>query len=149
MTNTETNEVVEIAPTLLVNETIVVNDKPATNPVSKKKNEAKKTTVKKSVVKKEKTTAKPDSIMEKETEEVETTLDFKPEMIEIFKTTYGYYRYWVKNILADGGIKKFRFVKDVESYNGKIAVAKTEIEKAKKALADYRTKNPDNVKICW
>ena len=72
----------------------------------------------------------------------------KIEMINIFKTTYGYWRYWVKNILADGGISKFRFAKDEGSYNGKIAVAKPEAEKAKKVLAEYKTKNPDTV-VMW
>ena len=69
----------------------------------------------------------------------------KIEMVNIFSTTYGYYRYWVKNILADGGISKFRFVKDTDSYNGKIAVAKPEVEKAKKVLAEFQKKNPDTV----
>jgi len=72
----------------------------------------------------------------------------KIEMVNIFSTTYGYYRWWVKNILADGGISKFRFVKDTDSYNGQIAVAKTEVEKAKKVLAEYQKKNPDTV-IMW
>ena len=72
----------------------------------------------------------------------------KIEWINIFKTTYGYWRYWVKNILADGGVIKFRFVKDEGSYNGKIAVGKPEVEKAKKVLAEYKTKNPDTV-VMW
>ena len=72
----------------------------------------------------------------------------KPEMVMIFSTTYGYYRHWVKNILAEGGISKFRFVKDAGSYNGKLAVAKAEVEKAKKVLADYKTKHPDE-KEMW
>ncbi len=69
----------------------------------------------------------------------------KIEMVNIFSTTYGYYRYWVKNILAEGSISKFRFVKDADSYNGKIAVAKPEVEKAKKVLAEFQKKNPDTV----
>ena len=69
----------------------------------------------------------------------------KIEMVNIFSTTYGYYRYWVRHILAEGGISKFRFIKDADSYNGKIAVAKPEVEKAKKALAEYQKKNPDTV----
>lgn len=70
------------------------------------------------------------------------------EMTNIFSTTYGYWRYWVKEILAGGGISKFRFVKDAESYNGKIAVAKAEVDKAKKVLSDYQKKNPDT-KAMW
>lgn len=69
----------------------------------------------------------------------------KVEMVNIFSTTYGYYRYWCKNILAEGGIAKFRFVKDAESYNGKIAVAKSEVDKAKRVLAEYQKKNPGTV----
>ena len=44
----------------------------------------------------------------------------KTEMVAIFKTTYGYYRYWVKNILADGGIIKYRFIKNPDSNAGVI-----------------------------
>lgn len=72
----------------------------------------------------------------------------KPEMVSIFSTTYGYWRYFVKTILADGGISKFRFVKDEGSYNGKIAVPAGEVEKAKKVLADYRAKHPEE-KEMW
>ncbi len=72
----------------------------------------------------------------------------KIEMINIFKTTYGYYR-WYKNILANGGVEKYRFVKEDGSYNGKIAVAKSEVEKAKKILAEYKTQNPDMVDMWW
>jgi len=71
----------------------------------------------------------------------------KIEWINIFKTTYGYWRYWVKNILADGGVIKFRFVKDEGSYNGKIATAKSEVQKAKQVLTEYKTKNPDTVEM--
>ena len=46
----------------------------------------------------------------------------KTEMVAIFKTTYGYYRYWVKNILADGGVIKYRFIKNPDSYAGVISV---------------------------
>jgi len=34
----------------------------------------------------------------------------KIEMVEVFTTTYGYYRYWVKNILAEGGVSNPHFV---------------------------------------
>lgn len=69
----------------------------------------------------------------------------KIEMVNIFSTTYGYYRYWIKEILAEGGILKFRFIKDADSYNGKIAIAKPEVDKAKHALSEYQKKNPDTV----
>ncbi len=72
----------------------------------------------------------------------------KPELVNIFSTTYGYWRYFIKNILAEGGIVKFRFVKDEGSYNGKMAVAKAEAEKAKKVLAGYKAKHPDE-KEMW
>ncbi len=70
------------------------------------------------------------------------------EMISIFSTTYGYWRYFVKNILAEGGISKFRFIKDADSYKGKIAVIKIEVDKAKKVLAEYQKNNPDT-KSMW
>ena len=70
------------------------------------------------------------------------------EMVNIFSTTYGYWRYWIRQILGEGGITKFRFIKDTDSYNGKIAVAKTDADKAKKVLADYQKKNPDT-KTMW
>lgn len=72
----------------------------------------------------------------------------KPELVSIFSTTYGYWRYFVKNILVEGGISKFRFAKDPASYNGKIAVAKAELDNAKKVLAEYQKKNPDT-KTMW
>lgn len=72
----------------------------------------------------------------------------KSEMINIFSTTYGYWRYFVKNILETGGVAKFRFIKDADSYNGKIVISKPEVEKAKKVLAEYQKKNPDT-KHMW
>ncbi len=71
----------------------------------------------------------------------------KTEMVTIFKTTYGYYRYWIKNILADGGIIKYRFIKNPDSYAGIISVAKAEAEKAKKVLAEYKKQNPGTVSM--
>ncbi len=72
----------------------------------------------------------------------------KHEMVSIYSTSYGWWRYFVKPILVEGGVSKFRFVKDPDSYNGKIAVAKTEVDKAKKVLAEYQKKNPDT-KTMW
>jgi hypothetical protein len=72
----------------------------------------------------------------------------KPEMVITASTTYGYWRYWVKNILNEGGIAKFKFIKDEGSYNGKVAVAAGEVDKAKKVLADYKSKHPDE-KEMW
>ena len=71
----------------------------------------------------------------------------KTEMVAIFKTTYGYYRYWVKIILADGGIIKYRFIKYPDSYAGVISVAKAEADKAKKVLAEYKKQNPGTVSM--
>ena len=71
----------------------------------------------------------------------------KAEMVAIFKTAYGYYRYWVKNILADGGIIKYRFIKNPDSYAGVISVAKAEADKAKKVLAEYKKQNPGTVSM--
>lgn len=72
----------------------------------------------------------------------------KIEMINIYSTTYGYWRYWVRNILIEGGISKFKFVKEADSYNGKIAIIKSEVEKAKKVLFEYQVKNAD-IKTMW
>ncbi len=72
----------------------------------------------------------------------------KTEMVNIFSTNYGYYRYFVREILQTGGILKFRFVKNKENYSGQLAIAKTEVDKAKKVLAEYQKKNPE-VKAMW
>ncbi len=72
----------------------------------------------------------------------------KIEMVNIFSTNYGYYRYFVREILQTGGISKFRFAKNKENYSGQLAVAKTEVDKAKKVLAEYQKKNPE-VKAMW
>ncbi len=77
-----------------------------------------------------------------------TPKDGKIEMVNIFTTSYGYFRYFIRNIMTDGGIVKFRFVKNKENYSGKIAVAQNEVDKAKKVLAEYQKKNPD-VKTMW
>lgn len=71
----------------------------------------------------------------------------KIEMTNIFKTTYFYWRYWIKDYLK--GKVKARFVKEEVGYNGKIAVQKTEVDTAKKMLADYKTKNPDTKDLWW
>lgn len=78
----------------------------------------------------------------------EKTGNGKIEMVTIFSTSYGYYRYWIREILSMGGISKFRFIKDTGSYNGKIAVAKSDVEKAKKVLGEYQNKNPE-IKTMW
>jgi hypothetical protein len=75
----------------------------------------------------------------------------KKEMVGLFKTTYHYYRNWVKYILAGGKLKGFRFVKDDAGYTGKISVLKTEVDNAKKVLADYKSKpeNKEGVDLWW
>ena len=72
----------------------------------------------------------------------------KAEWVNVFKTTYYFWRFWVKQILIDGKIKKYRFVKDEVGYTGKIAIDKPEVETAKKVLAEYKTKHPDT-KEMW
>ena len=72
----------------------------------------------------------------------------KSEWIKIFKSTYYLWRFWVKEILVSGKIKKYRFIRDEIGYTGNIAVEKAEVEAAKKVLADYKTKNPD-IKDMW
>jgi hypothetical protein len=73
----------------------------------------------------------------------------KIEMINIFKTTYHRYRHWIRFILTEGKINKFRFVKDEVGYTGNIAINKPEVEAAKKVLADYKTKNKNTVEMWW
>ena len=79
--------------------------------------------------------------------QVETTT--KAEWVNVFKTTYYFWRFWVKQILIDGKIKKYRFVKDEVGYTGKIAIDKPEVETAKKVLAEYKIKNPDTKDMWW
>ena len=73
----------------------------------------------------------------------------KNEMVDLFKTTYHYYRNWVKHILTEAKINRFRFLKNETGYDGKISVRKTELDTAKKVLADYKTKNKDTVDMWW
>ena len=73
----------------------------------------------------------------------------KVEWITIFKTTYFRWRYWVKDLLITGKVKKYRFIKEEVGYNGSIAVDKSEVEAAKKVLNEYKTKNPDIKEMWW
>ena len=71
------------------------------------------------------------------------------EMVSIFKTTYYYLRYWIKAVLVEGKISKYRFLKDEIGYTGHIAIDKPEVEKAKKVLSDFKKKNSDTVEMWW
>ncbi len=73
----------------------------------------------------------------------------KKEMINLFKTTYHRYRHWLRNILIEGKVNEFSFKKDEVGYTGVLLVDKSEADKAKKVLADYKTKNPDTVDMWW
>ncbi len=73
----------------------------------------------------------------------------KTEWVNVFKTTYHRYRHWIRFILTEGKVNKFRFVKDEIGYTGKLSVDKPEIDKAKKVLADYKTKNTGSVDMWW
>lgn len=79
---------------------------------------------------------------------VKTVKGTKIEFVFICSTSYGYFRYFVKYILSEGGINNFKFVKDNDSYNGRIAVDKTEVEKATLVLDTYKKTHPD-VKEMW
>ena len=87
--------------------------------------------------------------MTKRTTEKEATKPTKPDWVKIFQTTYYWYRHWIRALLKNGKIKKFRFVKDEVGYTGNIAVDKPEVEKAKKVLQDYKEKNPDVKEMWW
>jgi 3-phosphoglycerate kinase len=78
-----------------------------------------------------------------------STAPLKSVLTNIYKTTYNYWRHWVKEILITGKVKKYRFVKDDGTYNGSIAVDKTEVDAAKKVLAEYKKKNPDIKDMWW
>ena len=71
------------------------------------------------------------------------------EWVKLFKTTYFYWRHWIKDLLVNGKIKNYRFVKEPDTYNGDIAVSKQEKETAKKVLAEYKSKNPDTKDMWW
>lgn len=73
----------------------------------------------------------------------------KKELVVIGKTTYHYFRNWVKDILRDGKVEGFRFVKDEVGFNGTLQVDKKHEDKAKKVLATYREKNLDVVEMWW
>lgn len=73
----------------------------------------------------------------------------KNEMVNVFKTSYHYYRNWVKQILSDGNIKGFRFIKDDVGWMGNISVPKTNQNETKNVLSDYKTKNPEVVEMWW
>ncbi len=74
-----------------------------------------------------------------------------PKMVNLFKTSYHYYRNFVKEILKDAKVNGFRFVKDgkMGGWKGFISIPSTETEKAKKVLAEFKTKNPDTIDLWW
>jgi hypothetical protein len=78
-----------------------------------------------------------------------STAPVKAVWTNIYKTTYFYWRNWIKEILITGKVKKYRFVKDDGSYNGNIAVDKAEVDTAKKILHNYKSKNPDVKEMWW
>lgn len=65
----------------------------------------------------------------------------------IFKTTYFYWRWWIKDYLK--GKVKARFSKNEVGYSGHIAIQKADVDKAKKLLAEYKTKNPNTKDLWW
>ena len=71
----------------------------------------------------------------------------KTEWVNVFTTSYYFWRNWIKAVLIEGKIKKYRFVKDEVGYTGNIAIDKPEVDAAKKVLATYKTKNPDKVEM--
>lgn len=85
----------------------------------------------------------------KENKKVAIVPPAKNEMVKLFKTSYHYYRNWIKAILIEGDVKNFRFLKSKIGWSGVIIVSKTEVEKAKITLNDYKIKNVDVVKLWW
>lgn len=70
----------------------------------------------------------------------------KSEPISVVKTTYHFWRNWLKDITST--VKGARFVKEKVGYNGVISVP-DEASKAKleKVLAAWKKKNPDTVDL--
>ena len=87
--------------------------------------------------------------MDKKKENVVAETTGKIERINLFKTTYHYFRNWIKYILIDGKVNGFRFVKDEIGWTGNLSVPKSETEKAKTVLKDYKVNNPDTVDLWW
>lgn len=71
----------------------------------------------------------------------------KTDFVTVAKTKYGYYRYWVRVIMAEAAVMKYRFIKNADSYDGVLAVAKEEADKARKALVAYTKQNPTTVSM--
>lgn len=83
------------------------------------------------------------------TKKKEKKVEENPKRINLFQSSYHFYRNSIKQILLKGKVNGFRFVKNEKDWNGFISIPPTEIEKAKKVLADYKTKNPDEVSMWW
>ena len=81
-------------------------------------------------------------------EKKEITSKATLEMVNLFKTTYHYYRNWVKHILQ-GKVIGFKFIKDKIGWEGSISVPKSEINKAKSVLQEYKSKNPEAKEMWW
>lgn len=77
----------------------------------------------------------------KQSQKAKETITF----VAVAKTNYHYYRNWVKDILTKGKIKKFRFKKNEDSYDGIILVDSKELVLAKNVLDKYKKENKDTV----
>jgi hypothetical protein len=73
----------------------------------------------------------------------------KREKVNLVKTSYHYYRNWIKSILSEGSVKDFKFLKDKTGWNGAIIISKEEAEKARFVLKDYKLMNPEIVDLWW
>jgi len=71
------------------------------------------------------------------------------EMVQLFKTTYHYYRNWVRGILQQGKITNIKFLKEKIGWKGIISVPKSQLEKAKQVLNEYKKKHPDAKELWW
>jgi len=106
-----------------------------------------KKATKKAVVAKSPATTKKQAVEKKKAEVKATVPKVKTDFVTIVKTKYGYYRYWVRAIMAEAAVMKYRFIKNPDSYNGVLAVAKEEADKARKALGAYTKQNPTTVSM--
>jgi hypothetical protein len=65
--------------------------------------------------------------------------------VHLAKTSYHFWRNWVKDILHNGKITSAKFVKENVGYDGAISVSSAEFSKAKAVLEKYKKDNADTV----
>ncbi|MFA6150549.1 MAG: hypothetical protein WC716_04445 [Chitinophagaceae bacterium] len=80
---------------------------------------------------------------------VSVSIVARPSKNIIYKTTYHYWRNWIRKILIDGNIKSYKFYKDKIGYSGEISVDSKDVDFAKKLFADYIKQHPEIKEMWW